>query len=329
MGRPNAADEDPREVLRHYVRTLEGLLERLDDRFQRAVTEILSCKGQIVVTGMGKPGIIGQKISATFASYGTPSIFLHPAEALHGDLGRVRGQDVVLALSNSGETEEVLHLIPSLKKIGARLIAVTGNPESPLAHHAEIVLSIGPVTEACPMRLAPTASTLAMLALGDALATSVLKKRDFGPEEYALYHPAGSLGRALLKVGEIMRTGDANPTIDERRPAREAIVAITKARAGAVSIVDGEGRLVGILTDGDIRRRFQEGVEWSSEAVSRVMTRSPKTTGADRLAAEALRIMKDHKVDELPVVDDSGKAVGMIDVQDLLAVGLVLPETGR
>ena len=328
MEKPAPMDDYPREVLRHYVQTLEGLLERVDDRFQEAVEAILSCDGQLVLTGMGKAGIIAQKISATFASYGTQSIYIHPAEALHGDLGRVRRQDVVLVLSNSGETEEVLRLIPLLKKIGTRLIAVTGNPESPLARHADIVLNIGAVTEACPMRLAPTASTLAMLALGDALATSVLKRRDFGPEEYAFYHPAGSLGRALLKIDEIMRTGPANPIMREERPAREAIVAITKARAGAVSIVDGQDRLVGILTDGDIRRHFQSGVEWSSAPVGEVMTRSPKTIRPDRLAAEALRIMKDHKIDELPVVDAAGAAVGMIDVQDLLAVGLVLAEPG-
>ncbi|MCZ6691999.1 MAG: KpsF/GutQ family sugar-phosphate isomerase [Planctomycetota bacterium] len=321
-------DEYPREVLRHYIQTLETLQERLDERFQEAVDAVLACEGQIVVTGMGKPGKIAMKISATFASYGTPSIYLHPAEALHGDLGRVRRQDLILAFSNSGETEEILRLIPPLKKIGAQIVAVTGNRESPLARHSDITINLGPVTEACPMRLAPTASTLAMLALGDALALSVLRRRDFGPEEYALYHPAGSLGRSLLKVGEIMRTGEANPTVRQDRPAREGIVAITEARAGAVSIVDGDDRLIGILTDGDIRRHFQNGVEWSSAPVKQVMTASPKTIGADRLAAEAARIMKDHKIDELPVVDDAGKPVGMLDVQELLAIGLLLSESG-
>jgi arabinose-5-phosphate isomerase len=216
-----------------------------------------------------------------------------------------------------------------LKKIGARVIAVTGNLESNLARHADAVLFLGDVTEACPMRLAPTASTLAMLALGDALALSVLKRRPFGPEEYAFYHPAGSLGRALLKVDEIMRRGEDNPSIHRSQPAREAIVAITEARAGAVSVVDDDGMMVGILTDGDIRRHFQRGDEWSSGPVEEVMTRSPKTVGPDTLAAEALRIMKDHKIDELPVVDGSGKPVGMLDVQDLLSVGHVLPEKGR
>jgi arabinose-5-phosphate isomerase len=319
----------PKEVLQHYVRTLEGLVHRLDERFHAAVEDILKCRGQVVVTGMGKPGYIGQKISATFASTGTPSIYLHPAEALHGDLGRVRRQDVVIVLSNSGETEEVVRLIPPMKKIGARVIAVTGNLDSHLARHADAVLYLGNVTEACPMKLAPTASTLAMLAMGDALALSVLRQRPFGPEEYAFYHPAGSLGRALLKVEEIMRTGAANPSIHQTRPAREAIVAITEARAGAVSVVDDGGRLVGILTDGDIRRHFQRDDGWSSGPVADVMTGSPKTVGPETLAAEALRIMKDHKIDELPVVDDAGKPVGMLDVQDLLSVGHVLPEKGH
>ena len=320
--------QDAREVLRHYVSTLEELTAGLDERFDSAVEELLACKGQVVVTGMGKPGYISQKISATLASTGTPSLYLHPAEALHGDLGRVRREDVVIVLSNSGETKEVIDLIAPLKRIGTRIIALTGNLESHLARHADTVLHIGNVTEAAPMRLAPTASTLAMLALGDALALSVLKRREFGPEQFAAFHPAGSLGRSLLKVEEIMRTGASNPTIDEARPAREAILAITEARAGAVSIVDESGLMVGILTDGDIRRHFQQGNDWASGPVGDVMTRSPKSIGPDKLAAEAIRIMKDHKIDELPVVDGDGKAVGMLDVQDLLSVGLVLPGKG-
>lgn len=312
-----------REVLELESSAIAALAARIDDRFLDAVRLILKCKGRVVVTGMGKPGIIGQKISATLASTGTPSYSLHPAEALHGDLGRVVKQDVVLVLSNSGETEEIVQLLPYVKKIGAKIICVTGNAESPLGKHSDVLLDIGAIAEACPLGLAPTTSTTAMLALGDALSLAVQKERQLTPEEYASYHPGGSLGRKLLKVEDIMRKGGANPLIPDDRTVKEALFAITEARAGAISCVDAAGRLSGIFTDGDLRRHLATEPNVEAETLANVMTRKPITIGPDRLAAEAAQVLRERRIDELPVVDGAGRPVGMIDIQDLLAVGLV------
>ena len=312
-----------REVLKLEASAIAALADRIDDRFLEAVRLILKCKGRVVATGMGKPGLIGQKLSATFASTGTPSYSLHPAEALHGDLGRVVKQDVLLVLSNSGETEEILRLIPPIRKIGAKIIAITGRKDSTVGRYCDILLDIGPIEEACPLGLAPTTSTTAMLALGDALALAVQKERALTPEEYAFYHPGGSLGRKLLKVEEIMRKGAANAVIPEDRMVKEALFAITEARAGAISCVDAEGRLTGIFTDGDLRRHLALEPNVEAATLRNVMTRSPITIAPDRLAAEAAQILRERRIDELPVVDASGRPVGMIDIQDLLAVGLI------
>ncbi|MHC4831387.1 MAG: KpsF/GutQ family sugar-phosphate isomerase [Planctomycetota bacterium] len=313
--------EYAREVVTHEARALKELEGRIGDAVLATVALLLACEGRVVVTGMGKPGLIGQKISATLASTGTPSYALHPAEALHGDLGRVHESDVTLVLSNSGETEEIVRLLPHLRGTGARIVAITGKPESTLGQHADVVIDIGDLDEACPLGMAPSTSTTAMLCIGDVLALTVQKCRAFTPEAYARFHPGGSLGRKLLKVDEIMRTSDQSPVIQSGRSIKEALFAITKARSGAISITDDEGRLLGIFTDGDLRRHMAQGTS-IDRSVGEVMTRGPRTILPDRFATEAARIMREHKIDELPVVDQDGRPLGMIDVQDLLAVGL-------
>lgn len=321
---------DPRlkraaEVIRTEARTIAGLEERLDMRFLDAVERILACTGQVVVTGMGKAGLIGAKISATFASTGTPSILLHPAEALHGDLGRIRAQDLVLALSNSGETPEVNALLGAVRKIGAAVIAMTGRADSPLGRLADCVLEIGPVEEACPLKLAPTASTSAMLALGDALAMVVLAERGFGREDYALYHPAGALGRRLMRVREVMRQGEELPLVPLGTRLVEVLCTMsgTPGRPGAALVVDGDGRLAGIFTDGDLRRLLQDGRPERLEApVDEHMGRDPKAIGPDQLVEEAQRLLREHRIDQVPVIDEDRRPVGLLDVQDLLDIRL-------
>jgi arabinose-5-phosphate isomerase len=324
--RPAAGNpvEYARGVLGAEAQAIEQLRGRIDGAFSEAVERLLTCTGRVVVTGMGKPGFIAQKISATFASTGTPSLFLHPAEALHGDLGRLVPGDLVLALSNSGETEEILRLLPSLKRLGAPIIAITGGQRSALAMAADIVLEIGPVPEACPLGLAPTTSTVALLALGDALAMTVLHRRGFSPEQFAELHPGGSLGRRLVRVREVMRTGAANPTVAATASLREtAAVMSTVGRPGAASVVDGGGKLVGIFTDGDLRRLVQQDDVDFSRPVSAVMGRHPRTIAPDDWAATAAEILREGQIDQLPVVDEEGRPVGLLDVQDLLAARLL------
>jgi arabinose-5-phosphate isomerase len=326
--RKAVSETDPAEyargVLRAEAAAIEQLCSRIDGDFSEAVERILACSGRVVVTGMGKPGFIAQKISATFASTGTPSLFLHPAEALHGDLGRLVPGDLVLALSNSGETEEILRLLPALKRMGAPIIAVTGGQKSALAAASDVVLEIGPVPEACPLGLAPTTSTVALLALGDALAMTVLHRRGFSPEQFAELHPAGALGRRLLRVREVMRTGAANPTVTEDTSLREtAAVMSTVGRPGAASVVDDSGKLVGIFTDGDLRRLVQQDDVDFTRSVSGVMGRNPRTIGPDDLAVTAAEILREGQIDQLPVVDPDGRPVGLLDVQDLLSARLL------
>ncbi|MDQ7778996.1 MAG: KpsF/GutQ family sugar-phosphate isomerase [Planctomycetota bacterium] len=313
--------EYARRILKSEADAVLALLDRITDSFSKAVDSILACKGRVVVSGMGKAGIIGQKISATLASTGTPALFLHPAEALHGDLGKVTGVDVVLAISNSGETEELVRLLPSLREIGAKVVSITTSASSSLGKYSDVVLETGNITEACPLGLAPSASTTAALALGDALALVVLQERGFDKESFAFYHPAGELGRQLLQVRDVMRTGSANPIVAEDAPLLVALDAITRARAGAISVVDKHGKLAGIFTDGDLRRHIGCGVDPKTVRTGELMTRSPIAIAPERLATEALRMLRQKKIDELPVVDSEHRPIGMLDVQDLLEVG--------
>lgn len=293
--------------------------------FERAVAAMLACPGQVVVTGMGKAGVVGQKVSATLASTGTPSFFLHPSEALHGDLGRLRPGDVVLALSNSGETEEVNQVMAACRKLGNPLIGMTGRPDSTLGRHADHVLDIGRVEEACPLKLAPTASTTVMLALGDALAMAVLEERDFGPRDYAQFHPAGSLGRRLMRVDEVMRKGDAVPLVRAGTSVADALIQTsrTKGRPGASIVVDEEGALAGIFTDGDLRRLLEGGDFSRLELpIDHVMAAEPKVLRPTDLAVDAHRLLRENRIDNAPVIDDERRPVGLLDVQDLIEVGI-------
>jgi arabinose-5-phosphate isomerase len=313
-----------KRVLVTEGKAVAKLADKLDGQFEKAVNVIVRSKGRVIVTGMGKPGFIAQKVSATMASTGTPSLYLHPAEALHGDLGRVKSEDVILAFSNSGETEEVVRLIPIIKKIGACLIAVTGNKKSTLAKNSDLVIDSSVDKEACPMGLAPTTSTTAMLALGDALAVSLIEKKNFQPRDFALYHPGGALGkRLILRVEDIMRPKAKTPIVKSNMKVKDVLIKITRMRAGSASVVDPAGRLIGIFTDGDLRRHFEEGQELLSRKVGDVMTAAPVSISKDRLAAEAFDILREKKIDEIPVVDARGKPLGILDVQDILDAGLV------
>lgn len=313
-----------KEVFRLEAQAVMALADKLDNNFIRAVEAVYGCKGRVVVTGMGKAGIIGQKISATLSSLGTPSVWLHSAEAIHGDLGRVTKDDIVIALSNSGETEETKSLVPILKKIGTEIIAITGNRQSTLAKHSDIVLDVSVKKEACPLGLAPTSSTTAMLAMGDALAVCLVDKKGFKEKDFALYHPGGALGKKLLlKVEDIMRKGKANPIVNEDTIVKDVLYAITAARAGAASVVNKKGKLSGIFTDGDLRRHLETDSNLAQKRVKEVMTKNPVSIRPERLAVEALRILEEKKIDELPVVDKNGRPAGMLDVQDVLRAGLV------
>ena len=317
--------EYARRGVRGEATALGVLLRRMGKEFLAAVDLVVDCRGNVVVTGLGKSGLIGQKISATLASTGTPSLYLHAAEALHGDVGRVRRDDLVLAISFRGETEEVLRVVPVVKKIGARLVSITGNPKSRLAKWSDVALDLGPIAEACPMGLVPTSSTTATLALGDALAMTAARRRNFSREDYALFHRGGSLGRQLMTVGEIMRSGGEVPTVAPGSTVLEAMGAVSGiggARAGATLVVDARGRLVGIFTDGDLRRRLGRGKAFLDLPISDVMTRDPVTVRDGTLVAEALKILKDRKIDEVPVLDGRGRPVGLLDVQDILEVGV-------
>lgn len=311
-----------REVLRIEAEAIRRLIPRVGRSFDAAVSLLVGCKGRVIITGMGKAGLIGQKLSATLASTGTPSYWVHPAEAIHGDLGRITREDVVIALSNSGETEELTRLLPVAQHIGSKLIALTGHPKSTLGKYSDVILDVGVTREACSLNLAPTSSTTAMLAMGDALAVVVAERKGFRERDFARLHPGGVLGRRLLlRVQDLMRTRRANPIVRESARVKQVLLAITRARAGCASVVDRTGRLVGIFTDGDLRRHLDSAFNLADRRVGDVMTRRPKTIGADRLAAEALRLLREHHIDELVVVDGHRRPVGLLDVQDLLKAG--------
>ena len=320
-----------RHVLKVEADTLHRLMGRIGREFALAAKMVYRCKGNVVTSGIGKAGIIAQKISATLASTGTPSHFLHAAEAVHGDLGRVRPHDIVLILSYGGETAEVTRLLGQLEKMKVPVVAMTGTPDSTLARKAKVLLWMGQIEEACPLGLAPSATTTAMLALGDALALTVLKMRQqagrFSREEFALYHPGGSLGRQLIMVETVMRQGPSLPAAGDHLTLRKALASLRRMRrrSGAICLVDARGRLTGIFTDADLRRLLEKGgVDCMSRPIAEVMTRGPKFVRVGDTAADAIEIINRHFIEELPVVDRRGRLVGLLDVQDLLAAGLGL-----
>lgn len=319
--------EQARQVLRMEAEAVLGQVERIDEHFKAAVEMIMACPGRTVITGMGKSGIIGRKMAATLASTGTPSFYLHPAEGIHGDLGMVTEGDVVIALSNSGETGEVLHILPSLRRIGAKLIAMVGNPNSTLAKNSDIVLNVGVTREACPLGLAPTSSTTAALAYGDALALALLSKRKFTASQFAVFHPGGSLGRKLLlTVEDIMHSGTENPLVKADISVQDALFVITDKGLGAVSVVDDDNKMLGVLTDGDIRRGLSKGVDFLKRPVTELMTASPKTITKEKLAAQALHIMESNRpkpITVLPVVDAENHVIGLLHMTDLVRQGVV------
>jgi arabinose-5-phosphate isomerase len=311
-------------VFRLEAEAILGLIPKLDERFERAVELLRRCTGRVIVTGMGKSGLIGRKIASTLASTGTPAYFLHPAEGVHGDLGMVARGDVVLALSNSGETDEVLAILPPLKRLGVPIVLLTGDPASALARQCEVVLDVSVAEEACPMNLAPTSSTTAALATGDALALALLELRGFRPEDYAALHPRGTLGwRALFRVGDLMLTGDALPIVPESTRLRGVIAEMTRKRKGMTTVVNAEGRLAGVITDGDLRRLHLKGGSIDELTAGQVATREPKTIRADELAAKALEVMETWQITSLVILDESSRPAGVIHMHDILRAKIV------
>ncbi len=307
-----------RRVFRIEAEAIGGLLDRLDERFDRAVEILLGCKGRVVVTGMGKSGLIGRKISATLASTGTPSLFLHPAEALHGDLGMLVREDAVLAISYGGENEEMVALLETIKRLGVRLVTLTGNPGSTLAAASDVVLDISVKEEACSLNLAPTASTTAALAMGDALAVTLLERRGFGPDQFAALHPGGRLGKKLQRVENLMRTGDAIPRVDTAARMPDVIYEMSKKGLGMTTVVENGNRLAGILTDGDLRRMMLKQKDHTLEmSAGECMTRNPVTIAAQELASTALNLMEQKKITAVVVVDAARQVQGVLHIHDL------------
>ena len=313
-----------RAVIETEAAAVSALLNRIDDSFCQACTMMLECEGRIVVIGMGKSGHIGSKIAATMASTGTPAFFVHPAEASHGDLGMIKQSDVVLALSNSGETGEVNLILPVLKRLGAGLVAMTGKPESTLARHADVHLDISVEQEACPLGLAPTSSTTAALVMGDALAVSLLETRGFTRDDFARSHPAGQLGRRLLlHIRDIMHSGEDIPSVNQQSSISQAIVEMTHKRLGMTAIVDDKGKVIGVYTDGDLRRSLDSELDPHKTPVAEAMTHGGRHISPDALAMEAAQMMQAHSIQGLLVIDDDGQLVGALNFQDLLQAGVV------
>ncbi len=316
--------EAAREVLRIESEAVAALSARLDENFERAVALLLECRGRVVVTGVGKSGAIGRKLASTLASTGTPALFLHAAEGLHGDLGMVTNGDVLLALSYSGRTDDLTGILPVIKEMGVPIIAMTGNRNSYLAAQADVILDISVAKEACPLNLAPTASTTAMLALGDALAVCAMQERGFTSEHFARFHPGGALGRGLtLRVADLMRTGERLATVPENATVREAMAAITAAQSGAAIVTEETGKLAGYLTDGDVRRLLLRDEEALEKPVRELMMRTPLTLQPQNSALEALRALRERGVDDAPVVDENNAPVGVLDVQELMRAGVL------
>lgn len=313
-----------RQVLSIEAKAVEALIGRLDDKFTSALQLILHCRGKVVVSGMGKSGHIARKIASTMASTGTPAFFVHPGEASHGDLGMITADDVLIALSNSGESPELLTIVPIVKRKGAKLICMTGNPASAMAREADVHLDASVAQEACPLGLAPTASTTAALALGDALAIALLDARGFGAEDFARSHPGGALGRRLLvHVGDLMHSGDALPKVPDTALLTEALLEMSRKGLGMTAVVGDADRLLGLFTDGDLRRALDKTLDIRAARVAEVMTHNPRTIGPEKLAAEAVQMMDQHKINGLLVVDAEGRVVGALNMHDLLRAGVV------
>ncbi len=313
--------ERARQVLAIEARAIESLIERLDESFERAVALVVACRGRVVVTGMGKSGIICRKIAATLNSTGTPSLYLHPAEALHGDLGMVVPGDLVIAVSNSGETVELVALLEPIKRLSVPLVSVLGRIDSTLGHAADVVLDVSVAKEACPMGLAPTASTTATLALGDALAMAVLERKGFTAEDFAELHPRGRLGFRLMRVENVMHVGEEIPLVRTDTPMRDVVYEMSRKGLGVTSVVDGAGKLVGIISDGDLRRALEKDDRLLSKTASDCMTVRPKTIGRRELATRALAIMEEKKITSLLVPDDQGGIAGIVHLHDLWRLG--------
>ena len=312
------------DVIRTEIDALRGLLPRIDDDFARACRIILERPGRVIVTGMGKSGHVGHKVASTLASAGTPSFFVHPGEASHGDLGMITREDTVMAFSNSGETAEILTIVPLIKRIGVPLLALTGNPSSRLAREADVNIDVSVEKEACPLGLAPTASTTAALAMGDAIAIALLEARDFGAEDFARSHPGGHLGRRLLlRVKDLMHTGSRMPTVGPDTLTSDALLEMTAKSLGMTSVVDGDGRLLGVFTDGDLRRALDDGIALRDTPIRKVMTPGGVTVSPDTLAAECLNVLEQRKITALVVVDESYRQIGVLHLHDLLRAGVI------
>ena len=315
------------QTLRIEAESITHLIEHVDDEFERVVQCILDCRARVIITGMGKSGHVGRKIAASLASTGTPSFFMHPAEAFQGDLGMVTADDVVIAISNSGESAEVVNILPVIKRIGAKIVAMSGRRESSLGKNADYFIDVSVEREACPLGLAPTASTTAALAMGDAIMVALLEARNFTKQDFALFHPGGSLGRKLLlTVENVMHSGEDNPIIHYSATAKEALFMMTDKGLGATSVIDDDGNFIGLVTDGDIRRGLSKGSQFLDESVDKLMTRHPQTISQEKLAAAALSIMEKHKprpITVLPVVNEDNKPVGIVHLTDLLRQGVV------
>lgn len=321
------------EIIRQQIEALSRVAESLDPRFARAVEILLALdtNARIVVSGMGKAGYVGMKLSSTLASIGFPSFFLHPADAIHGDLGRLQRNDVVLILSHSGETDEVVRLLPRIKRFGATIISITSSSTSSLGRHSDVVVETGKIPEAGPLGLAPTTSTTVMLALGDALAMTLLERKGISREEYAAFHPGGDLGRSLMLVAEIMRTGTSVCIVTEDTVNAKALhnITATEGRPGCAAVVDRTGAIIGVFTDGDLRRCLEQKPDFLKMTIGSVCSRSPITIRMDQLAQEACRIIQERKVNQLFVVDKAQKPVGLVHIQDLLAHGMIRPDPQR
>jgi len=309
-------------VLRIESEAIAGLIPKVGEGFTRAVELILNCKGRVIITGLGKSGIVGKKIAATLTSTGTSAYFLHPVEAVHGDLGMVLKNDVVICISKSGNTDEITNLFPMLKEIGVPVITLTGNMRSALAQRSDVVLDVSVAEEACPLDLAPTASTTATMAMGDALAVALLKKRDFGREEFAFLHPGGTLGKKLLRISELMFTGEHIPAVRPGATLREVVFEITRKRFGCTCVVDEAGKLAGLITDGDLRRTMQDREDLRSLRAGDFMNPAPKTISPASRASQALEVMKQYNILQIVVVDETRHPVGMLHLHDLLEAGI-------